>query len=93
MRNLDIQKFQFAFNSMTKVMTTVYEIDGDATVYTKGAGEVVLDKCTSILVAGGQESILTNDKKTQIRHLMNKYASNSLRVLGVAMKTLNGRKG
>lgn len=91
MRNLDIQKFQFAFNSMTKVMTTVYEIDGDATVYTKGAGEVVLDKCTSILMAGGQESILTNDKKTQIRHLMNKYASNSLRVLGLAMKTINGR--
>ncbi|OMJ73634.1 hypothetical protein SteCoe_27621 [Stentor coeruleus] len=91
MRNLDIQKFQFAFNSVTKVMTTVYEIDGDATVYTKGAGEVVLDKCTSILTAGGQESILTNDKKTQIRHLMNKYASNSLRVLGLAMKTINGR--
>ena len=90
-RNSDMQKFQFAFNSMTKVMSTVYENNGDATVYTKGAGEIVLDKCTSMFQPNGQETILTIDKKAQIKQLMNKYASSSLRVLGLAMKTISGR--
>ena len=91
LRNLDLQKFQFAFNSVSKVMTTVYEVDGDATVYTKGAGELVLEKCTTMLLPNSQEIILTQEKKTQIRHIMNKYASNSLRVLGLAMKNMSSR--
>jgi Ca2+ transporting ATPase len=91
MRNLDYQKIQFAFNSASKVMTTVYEIDGEAFVYTKGAGEIVLEKCCSIMSANGQESVLTADKKSQIKHLMNKYAAGSLRVLGLAMKSMNMR--
>lgn len=91
LRNLDLQKFQFAFNSMSKVMSTVYENNGDATVYTKGAGEVVLDKCVSMLMPNGQETILTHEKRVQIKHAMNKYASSSLRVLGLALKTISGR--
>lgn len=91
LRNLDYQKLQFAFNSSTKVMTTVYEIDGEATVYTKGAGEILLEKCCSIMSSNGQESLLTADKKSQIKHLMNKYASSSLRVLGLATKKMSLR--
>lgn len=91
MRNIDFQKLQFAFNSSSKIMTTVYEIDSEASVYSKGAGEIILEKCTSFLNSSGQEQILTADKKAQIRHLMNKYASNSLRILGLAMKTMNLR--
>ena len=91
MRNLEYQKIQFAFNSMTKVMTTIYEIDEDVTMYTKGAGEIVLDKYTSMLLPNSQETLLTHEKKTEIKHIMNKYASNSLRVLGLAMKNMSGR--
>ena len=91
LRNSELQRFQFAFNSNSKIMTTVYEINGDAIVYSKGGGEVVIDKCSSMLVSNGQESILTNEKKSQIKQIMNKYASGSLRVLGLAMKNLNGR--
>jgi P-type Ca2+ transporter type 2B len=89
LRNSDQQRYQFAFNSNTKIMTTVYETEKEAIVYSKGAGEVVLDKCTSMLLPNGQESILTQEKKSLIKKSMNKYCCSSLRVLGIAMKTLN----
>ena len=91
MRNIDCQKLQFAFNSNSKIMTTVYEADNEATVYSKGAGEIILEKCTSIMSITGQESILGAEKKSQIRHLMNKHAGSSLRILGLAIKTMNLR--
>jgi P-type Ca2+ transporter type 2B len=86
-RNLDLQKYQFAFNSNSKRMTTVYETESEGLiVYTKGAAESILELCDLYLNSSGDKEKLTHEKRVEIRHKINSYSSKSLRVLGLSYK-------
>ncbi|CAG9314301.1 unnamed protein product [Blepharisma stoltei] len=86
-RNTELSKAQFAFNPRTKRMTTVYEpTDGEVLVYTKGAGEVILDICEDELLNGGERRKLTDERKWQIIDVINEYAGQSLRVISLAYR-------
>lgn len=87
LRNLDLQKYQFAFNSKTKRMTTVYETESDGiSIYTKGAAEILLEFCDYFYTSTGEKQKLTHEKKVEIKHMINAYSSESLRVIGIAHK-------
>lgn len=47
---------QFTFNSTRKSMTTVIPLpnNGGARVLTKGASEIVISKCTRVMMSDGQ---------------------------------------
>ena len=48
---------EFPFSSETKRMTTLHRTDGTLTAYAKGAPEVILDDCESMLTNTGNEGL------------------------------------
>lgn len=90
-RTMEIQ-----FESERKRMTTVHEVrrpnglfpDSPRIAFTKGAPEIVLELCDSIL-EGGQTRPLTKENRRQALAVNQEMASQALRVLGVAYRPLD----
>jgi len=76
------------FTSERKRMTTVHSTpNGDHVAYMKGAPEIVLERCSYILQEG-KEKKLTEAKRKEILEVNEKFASDALRVLGMAYRKL-----
>jgi len=73
------------FDSMRKMMSTVHPVDGKYVQYTKGAPDVIIDKCTHYLKDG--KAVLITEKYIQeIKDANKAMADNALRVLACAEK-------
>lgn len=79
--------FEQPFDSDRKRMTTVHQIDGRWTAYTKGAVDEMLPLCTHILTSSGVRPITETDK-ANITALCLSMSECALRVLGFAMRAL-----
>jgi Ca2+-transporting ATPase len=76
---------EIPFTAETKRMTTLHAI-GDGTVaYSKGAPEIVLDSCSTMLGESGEEPLDEAGRAT-LRQAAQAMASDALRVLAVARK-------
>ena len=75
---------EIQFSSERKRMTAIVEED-ERTAYMKGAPEVVLDRCNSVLEDGDVRE-LTEKKRQEILDQMTSFAESALRVLGFASK-------
>ncbi|AXG11783.1 cation-transporting P-type ATPase [Haloplanus rubicundus] len=75
------------FSSERKRMTVLVD-DGAVTAYMKGAPEVVLDRCNTIL-EDGETHDLTDDKRQEILDQTESFAGDALRVLGFASKAID----
>lgn len=73
------------FDSDRKMMSTKFIIDSKPCVLTKGALDVILDRCVSIATADGVRDITEEDKKN-ILERNRKFSENGLRVLTFAYK-------
>ena len=80
--------FEQPFDSDRKRMTTLHKIDGQLTVFTKGATDEMLPLCTHIMTDNGVRKITPQDKK-QIAHLSHQMPADALRVLGFATKIVD----
>ncbi|XP_077487564.1 plasma membrane calcium-transporting ATPase 3 isoform X3 [Amblyomma americanum] len=79
----------YTFNSVRKSMSTVIPLDGGRgfRVYTKGASEIVLKKCSFIFGSGGQlENFRQEDQDRLVRTVIEPMASNGLRTICLAYK-------
>lgn len=77
---------EIPFDSDRKAMSVVVRrSDGRATVYTKGAPEVVLAKCTHIRWSGKVEP-LTIDHRDRVHVAATQMADRALRVIGLAYR-------
>jgi len=81
------RKVEIEFSSERKRMTTVHLINGKETAFTKGAPDMLLDVCNSIMVNGRVER-LTKKQKDHILQINEKFAGQALRVLGFAYRKL-----
>ena len=78
------------FSSERKLMSTVHtdaEASGRVLIFTKGAPDVLLTRCTHELV-GEDRRPLTEDRRQQILEINDSLAGRALRTLGVAFRTL-----
>lgn len=80
---------EILFTSERKLMSTVHEKigEGGKTVFSKGAPEFLLKKCSFIRKRTGVEE-LTKDEVTRILETNHDLASSAYRVLGVAHKEM-----
>lgn len=79
---------ELPFSSETKRMTTIHESMGKKRIaYMKGAPEIVLGKCTSVLT-NGQVSKLNDDDRAEIIEANEAMAKRALRNLGFAYREL-----
>lgn len=76
------------FDSDRKLMSTKYRIHGVPTILTKGAVDVLLDRCVSVRYGDGIRP-MTEEEKEKIRLQNQHFSENGLRVLAFAYKESN----
>ncbi|OYT32764.1 ATPase [Candidatus Woesearchaeota archaeon ex4484_78] len=95
--NLDIEELknkyqrikEIEFTSERKMMTTIHKIKNEKIAFSKGAVEIILNKCNRILVNGRLER-LTKAEKEKILEENETFAKQALRILGFAYKEFKG---
>jgi Ca2+-transporting ATPase len=78
---------EIPFDSNRKLMTTVHEYEEEYMVYTKGALDELLSRCTKIYF-NNQEITLTDDHVNDILQINSDLSSQALRVLAMAYKRI-----
>lgn len=77
---------EIPFDSKRKLMTTVHQdAEGKKIAYTKGAFDMLLNRCTKILTLEKEREITDEDRQA-LRKANKEMGSNALRVLGLAYK-------
>lgn len=78
---------ELAFDSQRKLMSTLHNIEGVPTLYSKGAIDVLLERSSFLLTGGGVE-ILDQHRREEIAHVNETLSQQGLRVLAFACKQL-----
>lgn len=77
------------FDSTRKLMTTIHKTDKGYRVITKGAVDVLLDKC-NLYYDNGKVLTISDTIKNKINNYNTDMANNALRIIGVAFKDVVG---
>lgn len=80
-----------AFDPERKRMTTVHRTEAGTVSYTKGAPDVILERCSRYL-SGGGERPLTGGSRKRLQDRISWLSGQGLRVLGAARSDGDGRK-
>lgn len=82
---------EIPFDSDRKMMTTFHEnyIPGKITAFTKGAPDMLLNKCSHIYL-NGEVVELTDEERKALAEANSSFAKKALRVLALAYKTYDG---
>jgi len=80
---------EIPFSSERKRMTTIHDGNGETIEFTKGAAEVVLDRCSQI-ADGSQVRVLSDAERQRILKQHEVMAGDALRVLALACRELGG---
>jgi Ca2+-transporting ATPase len=84
---------ELPFSSERKRMTTIHTVDGGRRLaFTKGAPEVILERCSALL-NGDERRALADGDRAKILAVNEEMARDALRVLGMAYKALPDMDG
>lgn len=83
---------EFPFDSTRKIMSSLNRVNGKLILFSKGAYDYLIEKCTKVL-KNNKEITLTSTIKADIETAINKMTSNAERVLAVTMKTVDNQEG
>ncbi|XP_051946908.1 plasma membrane calcium-transporting ATPase 3b isoform X2 [Xyrauchen texanus] len=80
----------YTFNSVRKSMSTVVQMpDGSFCLYSKGASEILLKKCSGILGANGEiRSFRPRDRDEMVKKVIEPMACEGLRTICIAYRDL-----
>ena len=76
---------EIPFTAETKRMTTLHQTPGGVVAYAKGAPEVIVNSCSTMLTEAGVER-LDDGRRTEVLDHARQMAGQALRVLAVAYK-------
>lgn len=76
---------EIPFDSDRKLMTTIHQVDGRYMVFTKGAPDVLIEKCDGIFIDGIVRQ-LKSDEVDLVKESNSEMAKKALRVLAIAFK-------
>ncbi|EDV24949.1 uncharacterized protein TRIADDRAFT_25320 [Trichoplax adhaerens] len=80
----------YTFNSVRKSMSTAIPKSTGCRIYTKGASEIILKKCSSIINSDGAVHDFSSEERDDlIRSVVESMASNGLRTIGLAYKDID----
>ena len=82
---------EYAFNSDRKRMSVVERNGSDLIAFTKGAPDVLLERCTYIK-EGDSRRPLTAEDRLRVEDALRRFAQNGLRTLAIAEHPLEGPK-
>lgn len=87
-KSVGTRLFEVPFSSERKMMSVVVEEKGKKIVYTKGAPEVILEKCSKF-IHEGNVAPLNSAEKTKILSENETLTTSAFRVLGFAYKEID----
>ncbi|XP_041717836.2 plasma membrane calcium-transporting ATPase 1-like isoform X2 [Coregonus clupeaformis] len=78
----------YTFNSCRKSMSTVLKnADGSFRMFSKGASEILLKKCSKLLTAGGETKVFRpRDREDMVKKVIEPMASEGLRTICLAYR-------
>lgn len=79
---------EIPFDSDRKLMTTIHTYNNNYRVFTKGAPDVLIERCKKILI-NNEVKELNEDFKTKIKNINKEMAEKALRVLAVGYKDID----
>ncbi len=82
---------EFPFSSELRMMSTINKINGKEFMFSKGAVETILEKCSKIL-KNGMELPITKKDRERVLTVTEKFAHEALRVLAIAYKKGDSHK-
>lgn len=82
---------ELPFDSDRKMMSTVYRLDGERLMLTKGGPDVMFERCTHILIDGEEQS-LDEKRLKEVMEQNEKFSDNALRVLAYGYKKISDDK-
>ena len=82
---------ELAFDSDRKLMSTLHDIDGVPTLFTKGAIDVLLDRSRYLLTSQGPVE-LTPERRQEIAGVNTRLSQEGLRVLAFAFRQLDSAR-
>ena len=85
LRNCMNRMEEVPFDSDRKLMSTKYMLHGVPTILTKGAVDVLLDRCVSVRYSDGIRP-MTDEERAKIKAQNKAFSENGLRVLSFAYK-------
>ncbi|EPQ58421.1 Ca-transporting ATPase [Gloeophyllum trabeum ATCC 11539] len=74
----------FEFSRDRKMMSVLVRLGSSGALFVKGAPESVLDRCTTVLIAGGAKVPLTSQLRSRILEQTASYGADGLRTLALA---------
>lgn len=81
---------ELAFTSERKMMSVAADFGGGNIQFTKGAPDILIEKCSKILTSGGVKNLSAADR-AQIAKINDGYSDKALRVLGFAYSPYGGK--
>ncbi|XP_071774824.1 plasma membrane calcium-transporting ATPase 3b isoform X2 [Centroberyx gerrardi] len=83
----------YTFNSVRKSMSTVIKLpDGSFRLYSKGASEILLKKCSYIMDANGEpRTFRPRDRDEMVKQVIEPMACEGLRTICIAFRDLPGK--
>ena len=78
---------ELPFDSSRKMMSVIYHEEGGRVAYSKGAPNVILERCSHILTGDGVREMGPEDRD-RIKGVNDRYARSALRVLALASRTV-----
>lgn len=83
--NLNVEKLrEITFSSERKMMSSIYKIEDEVKIFSKGALEVILPKCNNYIDSNGEIINLNEDVISQINAKAYEFESDAFRVLAIA---------
>jgi len=86
------RKEELVFTSERKIMTTLHKTNNTKIVYTKGAPEIILEKCEYIKENNRIKKLTKKDKEKILKKNI-EFGNHAYRVLGIATKIIEDKKG
>ncbi len=80
---------EIPFTSERKMMSVAVTLGGEKLTFSKGASDVLIERCAFILTPSGVRAITKEDKRS-ISEYCNSMSDNALRVLGFAYRNYTG---
>lgn len=87
---------RFQFDSTRKRIATILEDSACSygkRLYTKGASETIIETCTHYLDQEGNEQAITDNMRSSLASIVNEYAEEALRTIGLAYRDLSAGMG
>lgn len=81
---------EIPFDSQRKLMSTTHLINNENFIFTKGAPDQLISKCSKILI-NNQETKLTEEYKKLLLEQNNDFAQDAMRVLGFAYSKIENK--